>query len=575
MCTQTYSIRSRGQEKQCPYVQLYENWRASSSADADEGKLLLDFPIDQNEKCIFHSSDLEWKLKNDFGKRFRNLIHLANQDPQLDEIDLRAFVFVGDGDPLMKSKYRLEISGLHFNKPVVFDDAKFMEAVRFKNIEFNAKTDFIHVEFLEETSFNEGSVNGVNFEEAIFNKTTRFNDFEFPSYAQFTACQFLDGLKIENCNFRQMAFFDQCSFQAVNIFKKGCHFTEVVFGFTADFTLSKFECFLLFEQVEFHNKVDFIDTQFNLEQTHNPLDSSVDFKDIQVLTSGVLNFTSTNSQKKLFKHDVNFRYTREQLLGLIRFENVNFQLITKESKKRLLESAKTGQVEIGKGCLKYRLQTDLRKLQVDQSKQGLILEITQTFANYFIAHNGFNLGIEIVDRTEKEIAYFFFSDENISQTKFEARISETERSLWSSLFIKKTEIGPANNQESSGIMTDKLLKEIDGISALMGTFFRLGARINLNKWSQEDTEKLIKSISFNSPPVLIAENLHLNVKSTYGVKNLIDLSTQNNQNIKRQINLGDQSVYIEKAKGSVDVHSHGHAKAPDIENESIDPSREE
>jgi hypothetical protein len=113
----------------------------------------------------------------------------------------------------------------------------------------------------------------------------------------------------------------------------------------------------------------------------------------------------------MFNHDVQFSFNGDPS-GTVRFENVNFSMITRASRDRLTLLAKSGRVEIGPGCIKYRLQTDVRTISVSQSNAPLILELCQTFTNYFTASNGLNLGLEVVERENTQVSFFYFTDED-------------------------------------------------------------------------------------------------------------------------------------------------------------------
>jgi len=95
-----------------------------------------------------------------------------------------------------------------------------------------------------------------------------------------------------------------------------------------------------------------------------------------------------------------------------------------------------GKVEIASGCIKYRFQTEIKTISINRDNQALILELSQTFTNYFTTQNGLNLGFEIVERDNDTISFFYFTDENINEVEFLERLKRTEQNLWNRTYAK-------------------------------------------------------------------------------------------------------------------------------------------
>lgn len=227
---------------------------------------------------------------------------------------------------------------------------------------------------------------------------------------------------------------------------------------------------------------------------------AVEFNNLEIRSGAVLRFESTDAQKKLFNHDVQFSFASPPE-GLISFQNVNFHNILAPSRKRLLDYARQGKVDIGSGCIKYRFQTPVRKISIADGNTALIMEICQTFSHYFTEMNGLNLGVEVVERSETAIHLFYFTDENISEEMFYERLAVAEQQLWSLLSIRSYDQlpaparvaasrEPANNQSA-------VINTVDGLTAMFSIFFRAGIRIALKKWSEDDTRALLSAIRFN------------------------------------------------------------------------------
>jgi hypothetical protein len=189
-------------------------------------------------------------------------------------------------------------------------------------------------------------------------------------------------------------------------------------------------------------------------------------------------------------------------------------------------------VEIGAGCIKYRFQTPLRSIVISQGNSALVVEICQVFANYFTATNGFNLGVEIVERDNAKIRLFYFTDEDITEAMFLERLKRTEQSLWNLLSHRPKEelrlLEAVNTEAGFLAQPNWLIDAIDGLSALMGTFFRVGARIALGQWREADTRGLLSAIQFSTGGAERAFDLHQVLVAKYTGSSLFGFSNQQN-----------------------------------------------
>ena len=258
----------------------------------------------------------------------------------------------------------------------------------------------------------------------------------------------------------------------------------------------------------------------------------MELKRIEVPVGAVLTFKSTSPQNKMFSYDVELSF-KEEPAGTIRFDNVNFHKFTAQSRLRLTRLAKLGIVEIGPGCIKYRFQTAVRTISVSESNLPLVIELCQTFTNYFTQSNGLNLGFEIVERDSAKVSFFYFSDENITEEIFVERLAQTERRLWNLLSVRTNRQllaleGPSGVQSLG--RQSVIINAVDGISALLGTFFRVGARIALGIWKAADTQLLLNAIRFNDDGAdERASNLHHVLAAKYTGRTLLGINRQQNE----------------------------------------------
>lgn len=335
----------------------------------------------------------------------------------------------------------------------------------------------------------------------------------------------------EAVRFQDITTFAEASFVVGRA--SAVRFTNVVFEDIADFNNVVFRCHVVFEQVSFAYKVGFIDTLFDYpEFSAQYRGATVEFKGIEVRAGGDLTFMSTDPRNKMFNYDV-WMQLKDEFAGTVRFENVNFNRIDARGREKLTQLAKTGRVEIGPGCIKYRFQTGVRTIFVGRDNASLVLELCQTFANYFTTHNGLNLGFEVVERDKSKISFFYFTDEDISDSEFSERLEHTERDLWNLLLTNPYNSLPASGARteiSSGEKESAVINAVDAISALLGTFFRVGVRIAVGAWKPDDTRALLGAVRFNDQGAeQRAFSLHQALAEKYTGQTLFGISRGQNQ----------------------------------------------
>lgn len=351
-----------------------------------------------------------------------------------------------------------------------------------------------------------------------------FENANFSGIAEGYVVKFVDSQFLGLADFSEVVFAPQDSEAAMG-------FKNVQFEDFTDFKDAEFHNQVVFSDVSFASTTEFTDTLFDIAATSARYRGvAAEFNRIELKENSVLSFMSTNPQKKLFNHDVQISFKGDPI-GFIKFENVNFNNLTAQSRDRLVRLAKSGKVEIGSGCIKYRFQTEIRKISVSLGNAPLILELCQTFTNYFTVNNGLNLGFEIVERNKNEVSFFYFTDEDISEEVFYEQLAKTEQRLWSLLSTSPKEqylaLGESTNVSDRNGATINI---VDGISALLGTFFRIGIRVACGKWKGKDTESLLNAISFNDNEVEYrAKSLHRVLVDKYTGETLLAFNLQQNQ----------------------------------------------
>lgn len=536
--------------KRCPYSDLYEKV-FSISSQTDSSNITL--PIDSHGACIFHSQDLEWKRQNDFKGHFIKLVQLLNADKEQSSYDFSEFRFVGNE---LKTKpdskhLSLHIKDLIFNKQAYFIGASFMDAFELEGVVFKDGANFSESTFVHNLKVSNSSFRGLACIKTQFNQFVLFTNVELMSYILFEKAKFTGPgggyvVKFDDSKFDGLTDFSGAIFNLRGR-ESSVGFRNVQFESFTDFTSTKFHNQIVFSDVSFGSATEFTDTLFDtVTSSERYLGAAVEFNRIEVMTTGTLNFKSTDPMKKMFNHDIVMSF-KEDPAGMIHFENVNFSKFTAESRDRLTQLAKFGKVEIGSGCIKYRFQTDIRKISVCPNNTALILEICQTFTNYFAVSNGLNLGFEIVERNKTEVHFFYFTDENISAEDFYKTMAKTEQHLWNLLSMKPDlqllVYDEPTGTELSPIKKNAIINTVDVISALLGTFFRAGTRIALGTWKETDTKALLDAIkSDDSETDRRAQNLHRVLADKYTGQRLFELVLQQNKQLTL---LKEKNIFLE------------------------------
>lgn len=524
----------------CPYPNIYKKARSIALNGAEKGSAPK-LPIDNQGACIFHSRDIEWKRQNDFEGHFLKLLHMLNADETHDFYNFAEFIFVGNE---LRTKpdsthYALSIKDITIPKRVYFTRAFFVDTFEIERVNFENGATFDETTFASNLKIKDSRFSGLSFISAQLKQQVLFSNVDFLGYTLFENAKFTGNngnysAKFQDSRFQGLADFSGAIFAPLGI--KSIVFSKVRFENFADFTNTQFHNHIVFKDVSFSDVTEFIDTLFDTTKSSARYGgAAVEFERINVMKNAVLNFKSTDPQNKIFNHDVLMSF-KEDPVGIIRFENVNLSHFLSSSRKQLLQLAKSGRVEIGSGCIKYRFQTDVRTISVSEGNTPLIIELCQTFTNYFIVSNGINLGLEIVERSNSEVSFFYFTDEDISEEIFLEKLANTERQLWNLLSINPDKNVKALEESGSTKpligRKDSIINKVDGISALIGTLFRVGARIAIGTWKEADTKALLGAIQFNTEDTENrAISLHRVLMERYADERLFAFSQQQNENL--------------------------------------------
>jgi hypothetical protein len=150
--------------------------------------------------------------------------------------------------------------------------------------------------------------------------------------------------------------------------------------------------------------------------------------------------------------------------------------------------SKSNKVTIGKGCIKYRVQT--KPIKISQAHQNLITELTNSFSSYFLYSNGFNLGVEFINKQLHAVELFYFTDEDISLEELYTRLNACEAHFWT--FSMDKDMLTAN---------DGLINIIDSYVSKLSILSKIGFRQDYGLWNDANTEELLKAISYSGSSV--------------------------------------------------------------------------
>jgi len=460
-------------------------------------------PLDNLGYCIFHSENIEWKQKNNFSyfssKLFeivkcidKGTIFLEDLNGSFD-LDFRGIkwtdctildndesaIFIKDISlSNSKSVYLMMHKSCFYNDLVISNVDAANLILDFRNCTFKGGVSFQSTK-LKEVSFHNGNLNG-----GIY-----ITDCEVLEYSEFRNMNVQAGFIIGTSTFYGETIFCNSKFDALYIDLKNVNFKDVV-----DFSRCIFIPSINIENCEFANELFISDAVFKNEvRIHSNK------------YGGNVYFVSNNPDNKIFENIIYLKVEEENLNGLITFENVNFLNIAQQDRENLLKLEKSNKVKIGKGCIKYRVQSPIITIKSSLINQNIITELTTSFSNYFLYSEGFNLGVEFVNKQINNLQLFYYTDELISNEEFIERLKLAEREYWDFTISK-------NETDKS-----KKIQTVDNYSSKLSVLLKIAVRKQFGLWSDTETTELLKSISYNEYSIssdqinCMIENLIINI----------------------------------------------------------------
>lgn|GEM_PF-3757346 len=460
-------------------------YKKNTDPDAPKGTCLLadrlpkgKLPMDKENKCIFHSANLAWKKKNKFVHWLEKLVATYDVTEKNYLID---FHFIADKSENTIGYLRLLQNaslngGIFYNEVLVENMTDVFGSFEFEDCTFSKGLCFVHCEF--HSSFTLSNI-------------TISKDKSDVSKLLFENCHFEHYLTWKNCyEFLAHVTFHKCTFDEELVLqelycKKGGSFEFL-------------DCGATINDVDFNKVIlcDWIDFSRSVFKTatfkHCTFDGQTSFNQIQCL--GNMYFHG-NEEHSIFSGATAFDIDFKEFEGELDFQHCNISNIRKTHKDILLETEKhtDGKVTIGSGCIKYRNVSPDFTYDLKKQHRQFVLSIGGSFANYFSQTNGFNLGIEVRHKTQKEVTLFYYSDEDIDNEKFVELLLATSKKAFQLL------------DPDYDIQKDE---EYNFCVDVDGTFSKVMRQLKQNDWAMDNSRSLLQTIFFSPNIDAITQAFH-------------------------------------------------------------------
>lgn len=469
----------------------------------------LDLPLDKDGLCIFHSTDIEWKQQQDFVEW------------------LEAY-----RDLLIEKDELINFSEFHF---VAGQDKSYIDY-----LDLLGNADLLNATFHDLILCNEITVQGVlDFSKCTFHPVMRFSNCVFENDIKFTEIDVVDHVQIPlivfmDCNFNNTLHyvhnqrvkmnlsFQRCEIDSMEI-RDICNEQELgVF----DITKCEIKVFDLRDCV-IHN-ADFTDTKFYSADIYNvAFREETVFERIEVESH--LKFFG-GDESSIFEGITRFKLDYEKLQGQISFHNATLSSFLKHDKEQLLdyERRENGKIEIGSGCIKYRIVSDDIVYPLKDSHQHFITEVGQAFSSFFTQYNGFNLGIEVRKKTKTDITIFYFTDDDIDKKDFLRMIGESSLRVFG--------VNNQNIEETSAHHDALINYRLD----LLRSFTKIAYQISKDNWGIKESKAFFSALN-------LSPNFYFDEKATHAFLENINvnefLQSMNELNLHVNQN-GPKNVFI-------------------------------
>ena len=454
--------------------------------------------VDKNGYCLFHSRDMAWKQASGLENALIELARHQIADQSSRSVDLSGAILDESVNKLWEldlGKRKLKLDNCEIQAYVIIEDVKLYGALSFKE-----------TTIVGEVSIRNAELNGVDFAGIDIEGGLFVKNVTSKSYFLLDKSSIGGSLNFNNVTFKNFFSVLDSTLNADPTYLRYTSINDCTFDNMVEFRDSTIKNAFVFKDSIINNDFIFQNTNFEC-YANNPNNSAVHIAKNSISSDASLKFVGL-TDAKIFDQAVDVTLTFKTIAGELFFENCNLQKIRSDYRYELIEASRdnTSGVIIGDGCLKYRVQSPVKTIPANAVTENIIRELSASFANYFIASNGFNLGVEFVSKQIHEIKLFYYTDENVDQAEFNRRLQITEEEYWG-FSIAETSL--VNEQQMTGL--------IDTYISKLSLLAKIKLRQESGLWNEENMQNVLHAISFgDSSPIapkevnLYIENLKIN-----------------------------------------------------------------
>ncbi len=461
---------------------------------------------DRGGYCLFHSEDLDWKQENKFSEIISSIAQNEIENEGTRNIDFEGVIFDDSINNLLLVDFK--------NKNLVLENSIINANIAVKKQDYKNAVSFKNANIKGNLSFADTSFNGIDFSEMKLHGDFYLTRANSKSYFYLDDANISGGLIFFNNTFNHVFSLNDGKVNTDPTFLRHTHFSACKFLNQVDFVNTYFKKAFVFNECTITDRVYFDNTVFDCD-SYSPVFGAVHFSHNIVTSSGGMKFIG-RSDIKLFDQAIEVVFESNQIDGEVLFENCNLQKVADTYRTKLVAESKQtdSKIFIGRGCLKYRNQSPIRTVPVNVDNQNLVIDLCNTFSKFFSRSIGYNLGLEIIEKTDNDLKYFYFSDEPVEYETFLENLNASEINMWSLIRIDKQAI---NGQYvvASGL-TDKLINTTDTIIDLAGIILKIASRIPLLKLTSTEINNILSAANFAGKKLIDSSsisviNVHQNI----------------------------------------------------------------
>jgi hypothetical protein len=477
MCNYIYQHASGYQGKPCTIQEVLDATRIDSAPS-------LQLPIDEQGHCLLHSNNIPWKRENGIMTTFLNILSLRETIKKtipLSECVLCSNVQNGT----------LLLQNLQLQHSLDLNCSVFIDKVSIQNLEMpTAILNLNSCRFEKDLLIHGANVSAFTCMNLAGQSITLSGLTSHNQQAHFQHLLCEMEFTMTDCHFPLGFSFNHATFVRELPVWEGedtsIHFVRVIAEGEADFNQTRFNGGLEFRNCQLPT-ARFIESTFSNSQPTLIMG-------LKIPPQGQWVFQGKSQKERMFGNYVSIHFAEADIQGTIIFQHANFGYIYPQQRQLLMSMEKTGKVQIGKGCIKYRQRTKPKVVYTSESNIDLFEDIARTFTSYFNASIGKNLGIEIVEKTEIMISYFYFTDEDLSVEDLTVFFTLASDIFWN--------IHQEKSSPKAEVSRPATQLEVDNRIDLFSVCLKFAARIANNALTKEDLQHIACITSIDDVPAI-------------------------------------------------------------------------